>query len=70
MNVTERDRLVMLETKVDGIDKKLDTIISDHETRIRSLEGKPGKMWGVLTAAIATGIIGAIIGAVFAVFVK
>jgi len=67
---TERDRLVILETKVDGIDAKLDKVIADHEARIRCLESKPGKLWGLLTAAIITGIVGAIIGAMFAIFVK
>lgn len=70
MTATERDRLIMLETKVDGINEKLDKVISDHESRIRCLESRPSKRWDALVAAIITGVIGAIIGAVFAIFVK
>jgi hypothetical protein len=61
MTATERDRLVVLETKVGDIDKKLDKVIEDHESRIRCLEGRPGKRWETivaiaLTAGITTGI--------------
>jgi hypothetical protein len=70
MTTTERDRLIVLEEKVNGIDKKLDKIIVDHEERLRCLESKPGKMWGILVAASVTGIVGACIGAMFAIFVK
>ena len=70
MTTTERDRLVILETKVDGIDKKLDQVIKDHEERIRCLENKPSKRWEAGIIALITGVIGAVIGAIFAIFVK
>ena len=70
MTATERDRLVVLETKVDGINTKLDQVIKDHEDRIRALECKPSKRWEASVIALITGIIGAVIGAIFAVFVK
>lgn len=54
METTERDRLVALETKVDNIDKKLDRVIDDHETRIRRLECKPAKRWDTVVAVIIT----------------
>ena len=61
MEATERDRLVVLETKVDNIDKKLDDnarkldkVIADHETRIRRLECKPAKRWDAVVAVIIT----------------
>ena len=54
MEVTERDRLVALEAKVDNIDKKLDKVIDDHETRIRRLECKPAKRWDTVVAVIIT----------------
>ena len=57
MEKTERDRLVVLETKVDNIDTKLDKIIADHETRIRNLECKPGKRWETVIAVLITAFI-------------
>ena len=54
MEATERDRLVALEAKVDNIDKKLDKVIDDHETRIRRLECKPAKRWDTVVAVIIT----------------
>ena len=54
MTATERDRLVALETKVDNIDKKLDRVIDDHETRIRRLECKPAKRWDTVVAVVIT----------------
>ena len=61
MTATERDRLVMLETKVDGINDKLDKVIKDHEDRIRCLEGRPAKRWDVIIIALITGIVGGLI---------
>jgi hypothetical protein len=54
VTATERDRLVALEAKVDNIDKKLDRVIDDHETRIRRLECKPAKRWDTVVAVIIT----------------
>lgn len=77
MTATERDRLIVVEGKIDSLIDKMEDFIAtskechiDHEKRIRALEGKPGKMWGVFTAAIITGVVGAVIGALFAVFVR
>ena len=47
----------MLETKVDGIDKKLDKVIEDHEARIRCLENRPVKRWETIVAVVITAII-------------
>lgn len=57
MELTERDRLVQLETKVDNIDAKLDKVIADHEARIRCLESKPGKRWETVTAVVVTALL-------------
>jgi hypothetical protein len=54
MTATERDRLVVLETKVDNIIEKLDKVIDDHETRIRRLECKPAKRWDTVVAVVIT----------------
>ncbi len=57
MTATERDRLIVLETKVSDIDTKLDKVIADHEQRIRELESKPAKKWDTVTAVIITAVL-------------
>ena len=57
MTATERDRLIVVETEVKEINRKLDQVISDHEQRIRTLESKPGKRWETVTAVIITAVL-------------
>lgn len=46
-----------IEEKVDSIT----TISSDHETRIRALEGKSGRKWDMVAIAAVTALVSAII---------
>lgn len=51
--------------KLTEIDTKLDTALhelSDHETRLRKLEGVSGKRWDSVLTALISVIIGIISG--------
>lgn len=55
----------MIEASLAEINTKLNTIIEqgkDHESRIRELEGKGGKKWESLTAAILSSLVVGIAG--------
>jgi hypothetical protein len=69
LTATERDRLIIVEGKIDAILEKMDSFTEcqkDHESRIRNLENKPVKRWETVLTAIVTGLVGAVIGALFA----
>jgi len=55
-------RLTRIETKIDSFKPQID----DHESRIRELEGKSGKKWDAIVAAligaVVVGVVGFIIG--------
>jgi len=47
--------------KLAVMDEKLDKALSqgsDHEARIRKLEGRGGRWWDMLIGAVLTGIVG------------
>ena len=51
--------------KLERIDEKLDNLQNtrdDHECRLRLLEGRSGKRWDGLVAAIITAVVGLVVG--------
>lgn len=51
--------------KLTEINTKLDTALnelSDHETRLRMLEGASGKRWDSIVTALISVIVGAVAG--------
>lgn len=66
------EALSAIKTGVARIETKLDshtTAITDHESRLRELEGKSGKKWDSVTISVITsivvGVVGFIIGKLF-----
>lgn len=51
-------RLTRIETKIDGYRSTL----NDHEKRLRELEGKSGKRWDAVVAAVISAVIVGIVG--------
>ena len=70
MTATERDRLIVVEQKLDAILDKIGSFVKcvdDHEKRIRELEAKPAKKWnGAITALVGAVIGGAVTAAIAA----
>lgn len=65
MTDTERDRLIVVEQKLDAILDKMDAFAKgqqDHECRIRQLELKPARHWEAIVAALISTGVGAAIG--------
>lgn len=61
------NRMMKVEDTLARIETKLDTAltnISDHECRLRSLEGTGGKKWDGLIAQLVTLIIAAVFGVI------
>lgn len=57
--------------KLTEIDTKLDTALhelSDHETRLRLLEGASGKRWDSVVTALISAAIGAVAGLIIGHF--
>lgn len=59
------EALTAIKTGVARIETKLDAqadAITDHETRIRELEGKSGKKYDAVVTAIISAVIVGIVG--------
>jgi len=51
-----------IELRFDALDQRLDTILPDHETRIRSLEKREPWRTAIEGVAVLGGIIGTALG--------
>lgn len=59
------EALTTIKLTVARIETKIDTqgeTLGDHEARIRELEGKSGKKWDAVVAAVISAVIVGIVG--------
>lgn len=60
-----KESLTDIKTGVARIETKIDAqgeTLSDHEMRIRELEGKSGKKWDAITLSVITAALVGIVG--------
>ena len=60
-----KESLTDIKTGVARIETKIDAqgdTISDHEDRLRALEGKAGKRWDSVVSAISSAVLVGVVG--------